>query len=107
MINDIIRRILGLRAKYGTKRRTIIQTMDVKSTIRQIGVDPAGTAAFGYVVADYVVVDMRFQFRWRGSPGWTRVVVSANHDDQRNPTRETAVIWRRESEHHRMHDLHQ
>ena len=52
MNDNIIKRILGLRAKYGTKRRTIIQTIDVKSTIRQIGVDPAGTAAFGYVVAD-------------------------------------------------------
>ena len=70
VMKDIIKRILGLRAKLGTNRRILIQTMDAKSAYRQIGMDLAGAAAFGYVVAENVVVDMRLQFGWRGSPEW-------------------------------------
>ena len=66
VMNDVIKRISRLRATFGTNRRIFIQTMDVKV---QLGVDPAGAAAFGYVVADYVVVDMRLQFGWRRSQG--------------------------------------
>ena len=69
-MKNIIKRILGLRAKFGTNRRIIIQKMDAKSAFRQIGVDPAGVAAFGYVVTGYVVVDVRRQFRWMGGLGW-------------------------------------
>ena len=70
VMSDIVKRILGLRAKFGTGGRILTQQMDVKSAIRQIGVDPAGAAAFGYVIAYYIVVDMWLQFGWRGSPGW-------------------------------------
>lgn len=69
MINDIIRRILGLRAKFGRNRTILIQTTDVKRAFRQIVVDPAGAAALGYVV-----------------------VASTMQDAQRKTTRETAVI---------------
>ena len=62
VMEDIIKRILELRVKFGTNRRILIHKMDGKSAFRQIGVDQAGAAAFGYVVADYVVVDMRLQF---------------------------------------------
>ena len=52
-----------------TGRRILIQKMDVKGAFQQIGVNPAGAAAFGYVVARYVVVNMMLQFGWRESPG--------------------------------------
>ena len=59
VMKDIIKRILRLRATFGTNRRILIQKMDVKSAFRKIGVDPVGAASFGYVVQDYLVVDMR------------------------------------------------
>ena len=91
-MNDVVVRILGLRTKFGTGRRILIQTMNVKSAFWQIGVDPAGAAAFGYAIADYIVVDMRLQVGWRGSPGWWGLVASAMQDAQRKSTRVTGVI---------------
>ena len=55
VMKDIVKRIQGLRAKLGTHNGILIQTTGVKSAFRQIGVGPAGAAAFGYVVAGYVV----------------------------------------------------
>ena len=92
VMNDIVKRILRLRVKFSTGGRILIQEMDVNSAFRQIGVDPAGAAAFGYVVADYIAVDMRLQFGWRRSPRWWWVVASAMQDAQRRKTRATAVI---------------
>ena len=92
VMKDSIKRILGLRAKFGTNWRITIQTIDVKSAFLRIGVVPAGTAAIGYVVVDDVIVGMRSQFGWRGSPGWWRVVASAMQDALRKTTLETAVI---------------
>ena len=43
---QIVRSILGLRVKFGRKKRIPIQRMDVKSAFRQVGVDPAGAVAF-------------------------------------------------------------
>ena len=40
---EVITRILGLRAKYGTQKRILLQTMDVKSAFRQVGVAPDRT----------------------------------------------------------------
>ena len=34
VMKDVIKRILGLRAKFDTNKRIIIQTMDVKSAFR-------------------------------------------------------------------------
>lgn len=79
---EIIKRILGLRAKLGMCRNILIQKMDVKSAFHHTGLDPAGAAAFGYVVGGYVVVDMRLQFGRRGRPGWRGVVASAMQDAQ-------------------------
>ena len=51
--------------------------MDVKSALRQVGVDPAGAAAFGYVLGDHLFVDLRLQFGWKGIPGWWGVIASS------------------------------
>ena len=80
VIKDTPKWILGLRAKFSINSRILIQKMDVKSAFRHIGVHPAGAAAFGYVVDDYVVVNMRLHLGWRGSPGWWGVAASAMQD---------------------------
>ena len=76
-MGQIIRRGLGLRGKFGTGRRILIPKMDVKSAFRQVGVDPAGAANFGYGRRRYFFIDLRLQFGWRGSPGWYGVIASA------------------------------
>ena len=80
MINDALKRIIGLRAKFGAGRRITIPKMDVKSAFRQIGVYPAGAAAFGYVVADNVMVAVRVD----GEP---RVVVGSGERDAERAAR--------------------
>ena len=67
---QIVRRILGLRDKFGTGRSIPTQKMDVKSALCQVGVDPAGAVNFGYVLGGDRFVELRLQFGWRGSPGW-------------------------------------
>ena len=53
---------MGLRVKFGRKKRIPIQRMDVKSAFRQVGVDPAGAVAFKYVQGDHLFVDLRLQY---------------------------------------------
>ena len=69
VMTEIITRILGLRAKYGTQKQILLQKMDVKIAFRQVGVAPDRAAAFAYRLEDLVFVDLRLQFGWRGSPG--------------------------------------
>ena len=64
--------------------------MDVKNEFRQVPVDPDGAAAFGYVLGQYLIVDLRLQFGWRGSPGLWRVISAAIQHAQRNTTRASA-----------------
>lgn len=59
---DIMKGILGLRAKFGRSRTIFIQKMDVKSASRQFVVNPAEAAAFACVVDSYVVADTRMPF---------------------------------------------
>ena len=40
VMGQIVKRVLGLRDKFGTGRRILIQRLDVKSAFRQVGVDP-------------------------------------------------------------------
>ena len=47
-MGQVFRRLLGLRDKFGTVRRRLIQKLEVKSAFRQVRVDPAGAANFGY-----------------------------------------------------------
>ena len=69
-----------------------MQKMDVKSALRQVGVDPAGAVNFGYVLGGHLFIDLRLQFRWRGSPAWWGLVASAIHQAQRQTTRASATI---------------
>ena len=92
VMGQIIKRVLGLRNKFGTGKRILIQKMDVKSAFRQVGVDPAGAANFGYVLGGYLFIDLRLQFGWRGSPGWWGVIASAIQQAQRQTTRASATI---------------
>ena len=89
---QIVQRILGLRVKFGTRKRIPIQKMDVKSAFGQVGVDPAGAVAFGYVLGDHLFIDLRLQFGCRGSPGWWGVIASAVQQAQRQMTRASATI---------------
>ena len=70
----------------------MIQTMDVKSTFRHLGVDPAGAVNFGHVLGDHLFIDLRLQFVWRGSPGWRGVLDNAIQKANRQTTRESATI---------------
>ena len=63
VMGQMIKRVLGLRDKFGIGRRVLIQKMDVKSIFRQMAVDPAGAAKVGYVMEGYVFIDVSTQFR--------------------------------------------
>lgn len=91
VMRELLVRFLGLRKKY-PDTRILIQKMDVCSAFRKIPVDPAGAPAFGYVLEDVLVVDMRLQFGWRGSSGWFGVVASAIEHAHRNTTRESIEL---------------
>jgi len=91
---EVLQRVLGLRVKFGDRARPLIQKMDVKNAFRQIPVDPDGAAAFGYVLGEYLFVDLRLQFGWRGSPGWWGVISAAMQHAQRNTTRASASFSR-------------
>ena len=58
VMTEVITRILGLRAKYGTQKRILLQKMDVKSAFRQVGDVPDRPAAFAYRLEDLVFVDL-------------------------------------------------
>ena len=77
IMTEIVTPILGLRAKFGEEKRIFLQTMDVKSAFRQVGVAPGGAAAFAYRLEELIVVDLWLQFGWCRSPGWWGVVVVA------------------------------
>ena len=57
VITHIITRILGLRAKFGTQKRILLQKMDVKSAFRQVVVAPDRAVAFAYHLEDLMFVD--------------------------------------------------
>ncbi|CAM9869003.1 unnamed protein product, partial [Pylaiella littoralis] len=86
VMKEFLVRLIGLRAKF-PRERILIQKMDVKSAFRQIPVDPAGAPAFAYIVRGFLVVDLRLQFGWRGSPGWFGVVASAIEAEHRRTTK--------------------
>ena len=84
VLDAILKRVLGLRAKFGVRARILIQKMDVKSAFRQVTVDPDGASCFAYRLGKFVFVDFRLQFGWRGSPGWWGLVAGAIQEAQRN-----------------------
>ena len=61
-MHEVLQRVLGLKAKFGDRARIRIKKMDVKNAFRQIPVDPDGEAVFGYVLGEYLFVDLRLQF---------------------------------------------
>ena len=69
MIGQIFKRVLGLRDKFGIRRKILIQKMDVKSSFRRVRVDPAGVANVGHVLGRCSFIDWRPQFGWRGAQG--------------------------------------
>lgn len=91
VLNNVLTRVVGLRKKFPGVP-ILIQKMDLKGAFRQILTDPAGAAAFAYVVGEFVVVDLRLQFGWRGSPGWFGLAAGAIEHAQRGTTEDSAVF---------------
>ena len=56
---EIITRILGLRAKFGRRKRNLLPKMDVKSAFRQVGVPPDRATAFAYRLEGLILVNLR------------------------------------------------
>ena len=48
VMHEVLRRIIGSKAKFGDRARILSQTMDVKHAFRNIAVDLDGAAAFRY-----------------------------------------------------------
>ena len=89
-MTEIITRIRGLRAKFGTQKRILLQKMDTKSAFREVGVAPDRAAAFDYRLEDLIFIDLRLQLGWNESPGWWVVVASAIQEAKRATTRASA-----------------
>ena len=88
-------KVWGGRAEVwrkGMGRRILIQKMDLKSDFRQVRVNSAGAANFGYVLRGYLFIDLRLQFGCSGSPGWWRVITSAIQQAQRQTTKASVTI---------------
>lgn len=52
----IITWIVRLRVKSGARKRTLLQTMDVKSAFLRVGVTPDWAAAFAYYLENIIIV---------------------------------------------------
>lgn len=70
----------------------VFQEMDLKGAFRCVAADPARAPAFACMIEEFIVVDLRLQFGWRGSPGWFGLVAGAIEHAQCNTTRESAVF---------------
>ena len=77
MLRDVLLRVLVLRQLHGPTARIILCCVDVKDAFRLVKVDPVGAPVLGYAMGEYVVVDLRLQFRWRSSPGFWGLMASA------------------------------
>ena len=89
---QIVRRILGLRVEFWTRKGILVRKMDVKSAFRQVGEDAAVAVNFGYVLGDHLFVDLRLKFGLRGIPGWWGMISSVIQQAQRQTTRASATI---------------
>lgn len=56
VLETILKRILGLRAKFRVVARIGTQKVDGKSAFRQVGVDPNGTSRFAYHLGQFLFV---------------------------------------------------
>ena len=77
-MGQIFKRVLELRDEFGTRRRIVIQKLDVKTAFWQVGVDPAKASNSGTGGGDIVHL-LAAAVRVQGEP---RVVGS---DRQRDP----------------------
>ena len=89
---DILSRIMFLRQLHGDGVEIFLSRVDVKQAFRQIPIDPSRAAAFGYVMGDLVVVDLRTQFGWRSSPGFWSLFSSALEHSHTHTTFQTASV---------------
>lgn len=62
-------RILGLRAKFGSQKRILLQEMDVKSVFQHVGIAPGGTVTFAYRLGDLIFVDSDYSSCGAGARG--------------------------------------
>ena len=92
VMHEVVQRVLRLRVKVEDRARVLIQKMDVKSAFRQILVDADGARVFGYVLGEFLFIDLRLQFGWRGSPGWWGGISAGMQHVQRNTTRASALF---------------
>ena len=92
VMHEVVLMVLGLRVIFGARARILTQNMDVKIAFRQIPVDLDGAGVFGYVLGEFLFIDLCWQFGWRGSPGWWGVISAAMQHAQCNTTRASALI---------------
>ena len=59
VFNAGLKRILGLRAKFGVDARILVKNEDPKSAFRQVGFDPDGASAFEYRLGPSEFVEFR------------------------------------------------
>lgn len=59
ILNVALKRILELRAKFAVGARILIQTMEVKSVFRQVGVGPDCASCFAYSLRYFLFVHFR------------------------------------------------
>lgn len=64
-----LQQILGLKDRFRVGARIPIQTMNVKSTFRQVGMDPDSASRCAYGVRLFLFVHFLLQFGWRGGQG--------------------------------------
>jgi len=66
--------------------------MDVNSVFKQVGVDPDGASRFAYRLGQFLSVDFRLQFGWRGSTGSWGLITRAIWEAQRKMTPVRAAV---------------
>lgn len=81
VMHGVLKRLVGLRGKFGLGARIHFQKMDA------VGVDMGRVVTFGRLLANLVFIDLRLQFGRRASLVWGKVVPSAIEDSQRQMTR--------------------
>ena len=72
VVTDVV-----LRQLHDPTARIVLCRVYVKDAYRQVLVDPVMAPVFGYAMGEYVVVDLLFQFGWRNSPEFYRLMASA------------------------------
>lgn len=85
----VMRRLVQLRAE--DPQGHLVFHRDLKRAFRQILVDPGGAQVFAYVWDELLIVELRLQFGWRGSLGWSGLVAEGIEHAQCIAAMETVV----------------